>query len=134
VKWRTTSRPNGERTNEVREQVIGLQAILGWAAIIVTIVGAVIYDRIQLESRLNQTAADVLSDRRALINTIKVAIEESDRENGFVTRLEWNAKLEELAKEEERRDARIERRLDRIESHGQHTLSVVEKLPVQKDN
>ncbi len=127
MKWKTTSEPNGSTGHST--QIPGLQAYAAWVAIIVTIVGAVIVDRISVEHRLDQNANDAMQARSELIHTIKLAILEADQQKDYVSRTEWKEKHEELAKTARETEARLKR----IEQNQWHSLSVLEKLPRKQE-
>jgi len=120
LQWKTITRPNG--TPGHREQVTGLQAYVAWVAIIVSIIGAVILDRIAIEHRLDQNAADTFRNQSALVNTIKLEVIDAANKSDYVRRPEWAERNRDMAE-----------RLERIESYQRHSLSVLERLPGAKE-
>jgi hypothetical protein len=135
MKWYTTTRPNGDPGH--RETIPGIQSYAAWVAIIVTIAGWGIFDRISLQRQIDAAAAaafrDKAAERSELLNEIRVTVEDIIAAEPLVTRAEWTAQNDEVKHALAEHIMRTDRRLERIEDHSRHTLAVVEKLPAAKD-
>jgi hypothetical protein len=130
MKWRTTTRPNGDPSH--RETIWGFDVILPRIVSIVAILGALWAGASWCSSVTNSVAtarAEQLAAAAALPDKIAAAIEANARVNGLVSRDEWMTDKQA----QDAGTARIERKVDVLIERQYWTNSMLEKLPGAKE-
>jgi len=123
MKWRTTTRPNGQPGH--REQVAGWDVILPRIATIVSILvglGGGLAAYVNVVS----TQAVILAKIEAAEKTLPATIAKTVAESGLVSRGEWLTDKEAQDKQIFEGVQDLKQRMGKIEEHSYHTLRVVE--------